>query len=146
MGIDGKLVILCDLFLQPLDIAVLELYDLAALRAYEVVMMLVLMDDLEAGAPLAEFLLLGDPALAQQAQCPVYRGESYGGITPHNFVVQLLRADVPADLQKCLEDQLPLAGMLQVMARDMFAEYLLFSFHLSLSPSLRGEAETIPGV
>jgi len=87
VGIDGKAVIPCDLLLKPFDIAILELDDLATLRAYQMVMMLVLMDNLEAGAPLTELLLLGDTALAQQAQCPVHRGEADRRISPDNLLV-----------------------------------------------------------
>ena len=58
MSINGEVVVPGHLFLQPLDAAILKLDNLPALCADQVVMVLIFMYDLEAGASFTKLLFL----------------------------------------------------------------------------------------
>ena len=96
--------------LERLDALILELNDGATSRADEMIVVCVGARMLITGKPVLEAPLLGKPRFGQKFERPVHRGKADAGVRLFDASIQLLRAQVPAGLDKDIEDLVPLTG------------------------------------
>jgi hypothetical protein len=112
----------CYIFLQRLDALVLELDDGAAMSADEVIVVRVGARVFVPGEPVLEPPFLGKPRLGQELERPVHRGKADAGVQLLDAGIQLLGAQVPAGLDKDVEDLVPLAGRLEPPIDEVFTQ------------------------
>ncbi len=122
MGLDGKAITCGDLFLQAFDLTILELNNLAAAGADEVVVM-TLMGDVVVLGLRTEVAGLGQPGVAEEIQSTIDRGEAEVWVLLGELVVHRLGRDVFL-FQEGTQDQLALAGQLQLMFFEVLLEHL----------------------
>ena len=116
--------------LKLLDLFIIKLYQRAALRADEVVVMLVLVLVLVERAPVMKFKLASQAALFQQLQRAIDGREPYGRVFGFDDRIQVFARDVPFCVEKHVEDQIALRRSLQPRALEVLVEYLyLFALH-----------------
>jgi hypothetical protein len=113
-----------DLLLQAFDLAILELYNSSTAGADEVVVM-ALVGNIVVLRLGAEMAGLGNPRFAEQIQGAIDGGQSQVWIFFGELVIHGLRRDVLLP-KKCRQDQLALAGELELMLRQVVAEHVHF--------------------
>ncbi len=125
VGVGQELVAVAfdDVLLEALDARLLELDDLAALHAHQVVMVRFGKGHFVVGWTVAEVMLLHDPGLVEQRECAVHRPARHRGVDDAHVLDKLLggegqEVDCPAD------DETPLIGQPNPLR---FQE--LFHFH-----------------
>ena len=122
MGLDDKAIACGHLFLQAFNLAILELDDLAAAGTDEMVVM-TLMGDVVVLRLRAEVAGLRQTCVAEEIQGTIDRGETEVWVFLGELMVHRLRCDVFL-LQKGTQDQLALAGQLQLMLFEVLLEHL----------------------
>lgn len=93
MGLDSEAVSAGDLFLESFDVFILELHDLAAGSADEVIVVPLVRHVIVLGLR-AEVASLGQPHVAKEIERPVNCGESDMGIFFRELPIHLFRGDV----------------------------------------------------
>jgi hypothetical protein len=101
-----------DRFLEALDAIVFEFDDLAAVLAYEMVVMM-LIDGFVAGLTVVEVTLLKEVAFAQQPKGSIDRGIANVRADFFDLGVEFLGADVSPDSEKNPGNVIALAGRLE---------------------------------
>lgn len=120
VGLNGKTVPQCHFFLKMLNVAVLELHDLSAACANEMVMM-ALMRHIVVLRLSAEVPGLGQTRLAEEIQRAVNGRESEVRIFARQMVVHLFSRDVFL-LQKGIKDQLTLPRKFKLVLPKMLLQ------------------------
>jgi hypothetical protein len=118
--------------LESFNVLALELNNLVALVADEVVVVLFVRHIVIDGFGVAEVSLLADADFAEKIQGPIDGGESEVDVLAGESLVKLLGRDV-VGLEKLLKDQLTLVGEFEIVFGQMDSKQLFFSLHLSLS-------------
>lgn len=136
VGLDDKPVLGGDLFLQAFDLAIFELYNSATAGADEVVVM-AFMGDIVILRLRAEMPGLGNARFAEQVQGAVDGGQSEVRIFLGELVIHGFRRDVLLP-KKCRQDQLTLAGQLELMLRQVLAKHVHFFQGFSHGAWIRG--------
>ncbi len=124
VGLDHEAVFCRDLFLQPLDFAVLEFDDRAAAGADEMVVM-AFMGDVVVLRLGAEVASLGDSSFAKEVQRAIDRRETQMGILLGELMIHRLGRHVLLPKER-RENQLPLAGQFQLMLGQVLAKHVHF--------------------
>lgn len=109
-----------DFFLEPLDIAVLELHDFPAAGANEMVMVALVRHVVVLGLR-TEVPCLGQTGLAKEVERTVNSGQSQVRIFSRQLVIHLFSRDVFL-LQKGIENQFTLPGKFELMFPEMFLQ------------------------
>lgn len=117
---DRKTVPRGDFFLEALDVAVLELHDLSAAGANEVVMVALVRHIVVLGLR-AEVPSLGQTGLAKEVERTVNGGQSQVRIFSRQLVIHFFSRDVLL-LQKGIENQFTLPGKLELMLPEMLLQ------------------------
>jgi hypothetical protein len=106
-------------FLQVLDARLLELGDLAALHANQVVVVVRVVGQLVAREAVAEAALEGHAALGEQLQGAVHGGVAHPSVLAAHLREQLFDAHVVGGLEERLDDELSLVGRAQALLRHV---------------------------
>ena len=120
VGLDGKTVPRCHFFLKALNVAVLELHDLSATCADEMVVM-ALMRHIVVLRLSTEVPGLGETRFAEEIQRAVNGRQSQVRILAGELVVHLFSRDVFL-FQKGIEDQFTLPCKFELMLPKMFLQ------------------------
>src|SRR5690606_12404277 len=113
-----------EVFLQLLDLLVLELDDVAALEADEVVVVLVLERHLIARDPVAEVPLVGETTLLEELQRPIDGGVTHLGILSAHLEEEVLDREVPLALEEQVRHQATLGRRAEALAVHVLFEAL----------------------
>ena len=111
-----------DLSLMLLDIQVLELDDLSAFRADQVIVVFGVIGKLIACLPVSEISRLRQAALAEEIQGAVHGRQPDIGLLPAHPLKEILRRDVPVHLQEGLQDLGALLRKLHVVPPDVLSQ------------------------
>ena len=122
VGLDGEAVAGRDLFLETLNIAILELHDLSAIGANEVVVVSLVGNIVVLGL-CAEVSGLCQSGFAKEIECTVNRCQAQMRIFSSKLVVHLFCRDVLL-FEKSIEDQFTLASEFQLMLSEVFFQHL----------------------
>lgn len=122
VGLDDETVAGRDLFLEAFNIAVLELHDLSAIGANEVVVVSLVGNVVVLGLR-AEVSGLGQAGFAKEIERTVNRCQTQMRIFSSELVVHLFRRDVFL-LEKGIEDQFTLAREFQLVLSEVFFQHL----------------------
>jgi hypothetical protein len=98
------------ILLKRLDALILELQYGAALCTDEMIVVRAGARMFVTGKPVLEPPLLGKPRFGQEFERPVHRGKADAGVRLPDACIKLFGAQVPAGLDKDLENLVPLAG------------------------------------
>jgi hypothetical protein len=114
------------LFLQALDFTILELHDLPAARAYQMIVVSLMRHVVILGLR-TEVPGLGQAGFAEEIQCAVDRRQTQMRIFLRKLVVHRFGRDMFL-LEERRENEFPLAGQLQLVFGEMLPQRLHF-FH-----------------
>jgi hypothetical protein len=115
-----------DFVLLVFDLFAEELYQPAAFRADQMVVMLVIVKMLVTRVSVAQALFPRQPAFGQEFQCAVNGRESHCRVLDLDEIVQVLRAEMTLGFEKDLEYQLALRCLFESGAPEMFEEDVFF--------------------
>src|SRR5262245_2493564 len=119
----AEAIALHDVLLRLLDHRALELHDLPAARAHQMVVVLVL--DLEAGDTVVEVAFARETGLAEQLHRAIHGRIADVRILLADALVELLARDVPLHAEEDLEDGLTLTRVLEIVALEIAGERLV---------------------
>lgn len=119
-----KTVIRGDFVLFILDLFAVKLYQLAALGADQMVVVLVVVKVFITRAPVAQTLFARQPAFDQKLERAVNSREADGRVFDFDNVIQVFGAEMAFGFEKNVEYQLALRGLFEPGAPEMFKEYL----------------------
>jgi hypothetical protein len=102
VGLDGKTVPRRDLFLKPLDVAILKFHDLPTTCTDEMVMVALVRNIIVLGLG-AKVTRLGQACFAKKVECAVNGRESKMGVFACQLMVHLFCRDMFL-LEKCIKD------------------------------------------
>ena len=124
VSLDDKAILRCDLLLEPLDLAILELHNGTATCADKMVVMPFVGDVvvLRLGTEVSG---LSNAGFAKQVQRAVDGGETKMGIFLRELMVQGFGGAVFLSQKRC-QDQLALASQLQLMLGQVLAKHVHF--------------------
>ena len=132
MADELELIFFGDVFLDLFDFVIFEFGDCSAIKAYEMVVVLVGTRDFEHGATVGKALLLNKAGSFQEAKRPVNSGETYGYSSRLDTAVQFLGVDMLVKPQEMLDDALPLARLLEGMAGQIIIQLIPKPFFFCL--------------
>lgn len=121
---EAKIVALCDALLQLLDQGFLELGDLPAVLADQVIVVRTFVGELVPCQAVAEMELVGDAALAQHAHCSVDGRVADSPIDGSDELKQLFDREVIGCLEERRDNQLPLLGRPEAFLDHIVVERL----------------------
>src|SRR5262245_8136204 len=142
MAQDAEAVASGDLVLARLDHRALELDDLPALHAHEVVVVLVL--DLVARDAVVEVPFVREPRLAEELHRAVDGRVADVRVLLANRVVDLLARHVTPRVQEHVEDRLALLGVLEAVLLEEAGQRAAFDFVRHLPDGNRGRGPHQP--
>jgi len=119
---DLELVLPRNILLESFNAFILELYDRAASRTDQMIMMRIWLRMLISRETVIKSPFLGESRFSKQFQCTVNGGVAYTGMYLFDPCVQFLRAQVLACVDKDLEDAVPLACRLEALDRKIFTQ------------------------
>ena len=131
VGIDHEPVRLRNLILQPLDLGAHELDDGPALDTNHVIVVLVLVAVLEAREAVPELDGVGQARLSKELQRTVDGRAANLGMLPVDDAVEVVHGHVTGRVQEVLDDDLALAGMFELVVREVALVNLDLFFHAS---------------
>src|SRR6266702_5774778 len=126
--LDEESVAVCHFSLKFFDGLVLELDDVAAAGADQMVVVLPLGHVLIPGLAVAKMDLIGDPRLGEQLQGAIDRGVADARVLGPQLQIELLDAHVALGGKEHIENNVPLAGRLEPLAGDELMEYFFLCF------------------
>ena len=132
VGLDREAVARGDFFLETFDVAIFELHDFAAVGAAQVVMMPFVGDVIVLGLR-TEVPGLRQPCFTKQIERSIDGRQAQVRIFARQLVVHFFRCDVLL-LEKCVKDQLALAGVLQLVLPEVVFQNAHFFLMLRHSP------------
>src|SRR5262245_45403344 len=115
-----------DLVLLLLDLLAVELDQLAAFRANQMIVMLVVIQVFVSRATVPKPLFTRQIAFNQKFESAINRRKPDGRVFNLDQVVKIFRAEVTFCFEKYFEDQLPLRGLFEPRAPEVFEEYISF--------------------
>lgn len=124
VGFDGEAVAGGHLFLKAFDVAVFELHDLSTVRADEVIVVAFMRDVVVLGLR-AEVPRLRQAGFAKEIERAINRGQSQVRIFSSQLVVEIFCGDMFL-FEKGVKNQLPLAGVLELMFSKVFFQGVHF--------------------
>ncbi len=113
MGIRGKAVSPSDLFLESLYLTAGELDDSPAFVAHHVIVVLVVVQMLEAGQAVFELDGFGELCITQELERPVDSGATDLGVGALSHSIEVINRHVPFVGKEMFEDDLALTRMFE---------------------------------
>ncbi len=113
MALQREAVLLGEFILEPFDLVVLELDDLPAIQADQVIVVLVFKGDFVPAHAVAKVALVGDSALLEELQGSVDRGVANLAVTLANQREKVLDAQMPRRTKKHIRHRATLSGRAQ---------------------------------
>jgi hypothetical protein len=121
-----ELVFFRDLVLGRLDHLALELFDSAAPRTHEMVVVFVL--DLVPGDAIVEMARLRQACINEELERAIHRGVPDGRVAQLDALMKIVAGDVTRRVQERIENQISLPRVLEVVLLEIRGESGFFDF------------------